>query len=157
MMMDIFFLVPFDKWSCLVMIDDEAFLNCFLIIICPSALLASLDETYHKFVLRNIKLYHRCDFMSAFVKHSLQCLCLRYGTWETVEDNALVFLSETVINGCKYVHHQVVRNQLTVVNISFCCLALFCSVLNFIAKYVACRDVFKTILLNHFLTLRSLA
>ena len=68
-----------------------------------------------------------------------------------------MLLAEAVIHTCKDVDHQLVGDELSVVNEALGCLAKFCSVLDLVAENVACRDVVETILLNHQVALSALA
>ena len=87
------------------------------------------------------------------MEHLLQCLCLWRGTWEAVEDDSFVVFAETVVNVGKDVYHQLIRYELSVVNIALCGLSECCFILDFTAQYVARRDVSEAILRYHLVAL----
>ena len=91
--------------------------------------------------------------MTTLRKHLLQSLSLWSGTWETVEDYTSVILTEAIVYTCEDVNHQLVWNQLTIVDITLSCLTKFCTVLDFVTKYITCRNVTETILLDHLVAL----
>ena len=95
--------------------------------------------------------------MTTLSEHLLQCLGLRDRTGETVEDHAFVLFAEAVVDAGQNVDHQVVGDQLTVVDIFFCCLAQLSAVLDLVAQHVAGRDMFETILSDHLVALCALA
>ena len=95
--------------------------------------------------------------MTTLCEHVLQSLSLWNSTWETIKDYALVLLAKAVVNTCKDIYHELIRDKLTVVNISLGSLAEFCTILDFCAKHVACRNMTETILLNHQIALSTLS
>ena len=157
MVVNTFALVPLDKRSCLVVINVEALLDSLSVVVRASALLTALDKTSHQLVLRNVEFNHGSYLVSALCEHLLQSLSLWDCAREAVEDNALMLFAEAVIHTCEDVYHQLVWDELSVVDKAFSSLAKFCFVLDFVAKNVACRDVVETILLNHQVALSALA
>ena len=108
MVVDTLFLVPLYQRTRLVVVNVEAFLDGLRIVVRASALLTTLDETCHQLVLGNIEFYHRSHTMTALSKHRLQRLCLRYSTWEAIENHSLVLFAKTVIDTCEDAYHEVV-------------------------------------------------
>ena len=86
--------------------------------------------------------------MTALGKHLLQFLCLIYRPWESIEDHTLVLFAKGIIDTCEDVNNQGVGNKHTVVDILLGYLAKFCTVLDFVAKHITCRDVVQTILFD---------
>ena len=157
MIVDAFLLIPFDKRLRLVVIHHEAFFDGLLVVISTSTLLSAQDESLHQFVLWHIQLYHGCHLVATLFQHLLQCLCLWDGTGESIEDYALVRPSERVIHRGEDAHHQIVRNQLSIVDIPLCRLTQFCTFLDLCTKHVTSRDMFQTIFLDEFVALGALA
>ena len=145
-MVNSLFLIPIDKRSRLIMIYRKAFFNGFGIVIRASALLTAPYQTLHQFLFGDVKFNHCRYFVSALSQHLLQSFGLRNGTWEAIEDNALVFFAEAIINTGKDINHQLVRNQLAVINISLGSLAKFCPFPDLITKHITRRNVLETIL-----------
>ena len=133
-----FSLVPLDERSGLVVINVETLLDCLCVVVRATALLTALHETSHQLVLRHVKLNHGSHLVSALCEHFLQSLSLRDSAWEAVEDYALVLLAEAIIHTCEDVDHQLVGDELSVVNEALGSLAKFCSVLNLTTENVAC-------------------
>ena len=150
-------LIPLDEWSCLVVVNVKTLLDSLSVVVRTTALLATLYETCHKLVLRNVKLNHCCYLVSALCKHLLESLCLRDCTGKSVEDNALVLLAEAVVYACEDINHKLIGDKLAVVNKSLGCLAKLCSVLDFVAEHVTSRDMVEAILLDHKVALGALA
>ena len=63
--------------------------------------------------------------------------CLK-AAWETIEDDTCVILTEAVVYTCENVNHQLVWNQLTIVDITLSSLTKLSTVLDFVTKYVTC-------------------
>ena len=151
--MNAFLLIPVDERSSLCMINIETLLDSLLVIIRTAAFLTAVNQASHQLILRNSQLNHRSDLMTTLRKHLLQSLSLWSGTWETIEDYTSVILTEAIVYTCEDVDHQLVWNQLTIVDITLSCLTKFCTVLDFVTKYVTCRNVTETILLDHLVAL----
>ena len=66
-----------------------------------------------------------------------------------------MFLAKAIVYACKNIYHQLIRNELTIVNVSFCSLTKFRTILNFITKYITGRDMTEAILLNHLVALST--
>ena len=139
------------------MVNVETLLDGLFVVVASSALLSAEQEALHQFVFRHVQLNHGCHLVSAFGKHLFQGFCLRDSAGETVEDDTLMLLAETVVNTGEDINHQFIGDELSVVDIAFGCLAQFCSVLDLAAEHVARRDVVETILLNHLVALRAFA
>ena len=157
MVVDAFFRIPVDERGGLCMINIETLLDGLLVVIRAAALLTAIDESGHQFVFGDRKLYHGCHFVSALGKHLLQGLSLGSGTGKTIEYHAGMFFAKTVVDTGQNVNHQFVGNQLPVVNITFGRPAKFRSVLDFVAKHVARRDVTETVFLNQLVALSAFA
>ena len=95
--------------------------------------------------------------MTAVGQHLLQSFGLRDGTWETIEDDSLVILAETIVHTGQDVNHEFVGNQLSLINISLGSLAQFRTVLDFTAQHVTRGDVSQTILCNQPIALGALS
>ena len=67
-----------------------------------------------------------------------------------------MLLAEAVIYACENVNHQLVGDELSVVDKSLGSLAEFCSVLDFSAEHVTSRDMVEAILLDHKVALCAL-
>ena len=66
-------------------------------------------------------------------------------------------LAEAVVDRRQDAHHQVVGNQLALINVALGCLAQLGAVLDLVAQHVARGDVLEAVLLNQFVTLGALA
>ena len=95
--------------------------------------------------------------MSTLSKHLLQGLSLWYGTGESVEYHSCMLLAERVVYAGKNINHQLVRDQLTLVDKLLGSLTQFGIVLNLITEHVACGDMSQSVLLDHLVALRTLA
>ena len=104
-MMQPFFLIPLDQWLCLGVINDQAFLNCLLVVISATTVLTAFDKTGHQLVLGNIQLNHRCHFVTTFIQHFLQCLSLWDRTGKPVKDNTLMTTTKRVVDIGKDADH----------------------------------------------------
>ena len=89
-------LIPFNEWTCLIMIDIKTFLDGLLIVIRTAAQLTAKKKSLHQFILGHIQFYHCCNVVTTFCKHGLQCLSLRNSTGESVEDMLLPPASSSV-------------------------------------------------------------
>src|SRR5574344_705464 len=98
------------------MINIESFFNGFLVIIGTSAQLTTINQTSHQLVLRNSKFNHCSNLMITLGQHFLQSLSLRNCTRETIEDYTFMVFSKSIINTGKDIYHQIIRNQLTVID-----------------------------------------
>ena len=152
-----FALIPLYERCRLCGIHLQTLVYCLLVVVRTTRLLSALYQPFHQLVLRNVELYHRSHVVSAFGKHCLESLSLRYGARESVEDYTLMLLAEAVVNTCKNVYHQRVRYELSVVNVSLGCLAQLRAVLYLIAQHVTGRNMVESILLDHQVTLCALA
>ena len=157
MVVDTLIVVPLDEGSRLAVVNVETLLNRLLVVVGTSALLAALHEARHELVLGNVEFYHGGNLVSALREHLLQSLCLRDGAGEAVENHALVFLAEGVVNAGEDVHHQVVGDELPLVDISLGGLAEVSAVLDFAAQHVARGDMPQAVLLDHEIALGALA
>ena len=144
--MDVLILIPFDERSGLVVVNVEALLYRLLVVVRASALLAALHEAHHQLVLRNVELYHCGNFVSTLVEHLLQSLCLWDSARESVEYHSLMLLAERVVYAGENVYHQLVRNELTLVDVSLGSLAKFSFVFDLISEHVTSRDVSQSVL-----------
>ena len=135
------------------MVDVEALLYRLFVVVGATALFASLDETGHQFVLWHVELYHRSHRVSALGKHRLQGFCLRDGAGESVEDHTCVLLAEAVVDAGEDAYHELVGDELPLVDIAFGGLTKFCSVLYLGTQHVAGGDVPETIFLNQLVAL----
>ena len=138
MVVNILTLIPVNQWRSLVVVNIKALLDCFLVVIRTTALLTTEKQTLHQLILWNKEFNHSCHIVTTLSQHLLQSLCLWDCTWETIEDNTLMLLAKAIVYACKNIYHQLIRNELTIVNVSFCSLTKFCTILNFITKYVTC-------------------
>ena len=138
------------------MIHHETLLDGLLVIIGATTLLTTQDQTAHQLVLGHIELDHRSHLVATLVEHLLQGLCLWNRAGEAVEDHTLVLTTETVVNAGQNADHQVVGDQLTVINILLGCLTQFGTLTDLITEHIARRDMVKTILLNQLVALRAL-
>ena len=66
-----------------------------------------------------------------------------------------MILAETIIYTCKNVNHQLIRNQLTIINVSLSSLSKLRTILNLITENITCRDMTKAILFNHLVALST--
>ena len=117
------------------MIDYETLLDSLLVIIGTTTLLTTKNQALHQFLLGHIKFDHRSHLVATFVEHLLQGLSLWDRTGEAVEDHTLM-VTEGVIYTGKDADHQVVGDQLTVVDITGCGLTQFRALLNLTTKHV---------------------
>ena len=139
------------------MIDHEALLDRLLVVVGTTTLLSTEQETLHQLILGHVELDHRSHLVTTLTEHLLQSLSLWDGTGETIEDHTLVLSTERVIDRCKDRHHQIVGDQLTIVDITLGGLTQFGTVLNLITEHITRGDVVQTVLLYQFVALRSLA
>ena len=142
------FVIPLDERCGLGVIHVEALLDSLLVVVAASRLLSAEQKSLHQLVLGYKQLDHCGYVVSALSEHLLQSLCLWDGTRETIEDNTFVFLAETVIYAGQYVYHQLIGDELSLVDIAFGGLAKLCSVLDFVAQYIASGDVSESVLLD---------
>ena len=156
MMVQSLFLIPLDERLGLRMVYHQALLDGLLIVIGTTTLLAALDEANHQFLLRHVQFYHSCHLVTTIVQHFLQGFSLWNGTGETVKDDALVTTSVRIIHTSQYRNHQVVRNQVALVDKALGGLTQFCTLLDFITQHIARRDVSQAIVFYHQIALRSL-
>ena len=138
-------------------IDTQALADGLLIVVGTTALLATQQEALHQLVLGDIELNHRCHLVAAFREHLLQGLGLRDGAGEAIEDDALVLASEGIIDGSQDVNHQLIGDELALVDEALGCLTKFRAVLDLVAEHIARGDMTETVFLNHHVALRSLA
>ena len=153
---DAFLLIPVDKRSCLGVIYIETLLDSLLVVVRTTTLLATINQASHQLILRNSQLNHSSHLVTTLSQHFLQSLSLWSSTWETIEDNTLVILTETIIYASEDINHQFIRNQLTIVDVPLSSLTEFCTVFDFITQYVTCRNVTETIFLDHLVALCAL-
>ena len=66
-----------------------------------------------------------------------------------------MLFTKAIIYACEDVDHQLVWNQLTIVDITLSSLTKFCTVLDFITEYITCRNVTETIFLDHLVALST--
>ena len=118
------------------MIDYKAFFDGLRVIIGTTTLLPTQDEAFHQFILWHVELNHRCHFVTTLVEHLLQGLCLWDGTGESVEDDTFMLTSERIIHRGKNADHQIVGNQLSVVDIALGGLTEFRTVFDFRTKHI---------------------
>ena len=138
------------------MVDHEAFLYGFLVVVGAAALLPAQDEAFHQLVLGHLQVEHEGHGLSAFGQHLFQGLGLGDGAWEAVEDDAFRVL-EAVEHAGQDVYHQRVGDELSLVYVAFGGLAQFGAVLYLGTQHVSRRDVVDAILLYYSLALCSLA
>ena len=141
MVMQSLLLIPLNQRLSLRVINDQTLLNRLLVIIGTTTLLSALDKTSHQLILRNVQLYHRSHLVATLLQHFLQSLSLRDGAGETVEDNTLVSTPERVIDTGKDTDHQLVGNQLTVVDESLSRLTQLGTFLNLITQHITSGDM----------------
>ena len=137
------------------MIYLEALLYRLLVVVGTSALLTALYEALHEFFLGYVQLYHCSNLVTTLLEHLLQSLCLRYGTWETVEYHSFVTSSVSVVHVSQYRNHQLVGNKIAAVNIAGSEFSQLCTFLYLATQHVSCRDVSQSVVLYHQLTLCS--
>src|SRR5574344_382835 len=153
--MNTFLLIPIDERSSLCMIYIETLLDSLLVIIRATAFLTTVDQTSHQLILRNSQLNHGSNLMTTLSQHLLQSLSLWSGTWKTIKNHTLMLFTKAIIYACENVDHQLVWNQLTIVDITLSSLTKFCTVLDFITEYIPCRNVTETIFLDHLVALST--
>ena len=134
--MNTLLLVPLDKWHCLRVVNHETLLDGLLIIVGTAALLTTQNEALHQLVLGNIKLNHSSNLVATLVEHLLQGLGLWDGAGETVEDNTLAITSEAIVNRSENAYHQIVGDQLSLLDIAGSSLTQLGTILNFTTKYI---------------------
>lgn len=141
MMMDAFLVVPVDERGSLAVIDGEALLDGLLVVVGAAANLSAVYQTCYQLFLRYREFYHRCYLVSTLVEHLLQGFSLLDGTWETIEDDTLVVFSIAVIDRSQDVDHQVIGDELTVVDIFLGCFAQFRSFFYLVAEHITGGDM----------------
>ena len=117
------------------MINKKTFLDSLFIVIGTTGIFTTFDEAGHQFVFRYIQVKHNAYSLISFSKHFLQSLCLCNRTGETVEDYTFAVF-EAVEYTCKDINHQFIRDQLTLIDITFSCFAQFCAVFDFCTQHV---------------------
>ena len=157
MVVQTFLLVPFNQGLSLRVIDHEALFDSLLVVVGTSALLSAQNQALHQFIFGHGQFNHGSYLVATLVEHLFQGLCLWDRAGETIEDDTLVLTSERVVYRCQDAYHQVVGNQLTVVDIALSRLAKFCTLLDFCTKYITCRDMLQSIFFNQFVALCALA
>ena len=156
MIMDALLVVPVDERLCLGVIHHETLLDRFLIIIGTATLLSAQDETLHQLILGHVEFDHRGHLVATLAEHLLQRLSLRDGTGEAIEDHPLV-IAERVVDSGQDAHHQIVGDQLSLVDVAGGSLAQLRALLYLSPQHIAGGDVVQTILLNHLVALCALA
>ncbi len=116
-----------------------------------------MDQTLHQLVLGHVEFNHRSYAITTFIEHLFQGLSLRNRAGETIKDHTFAVTSERIIDRSENAYHQIVGNQLTIVDIPSSSLAEFGSLLDFTTKHVTRRNMVQTVLLNHLITLCALA
>ena len=94
--------------------------------------------------------------MFTFGQHLLQSLSLSNRTGETIKDNTFTGRQAVVLAG-KYTNHQVVGDELTVVDVALSNRAQLCTVLDLSTQHITCANVTHTILLNNHVTVGTLS
>ena len=157
MIMDAFLPIPLYERGGLAMVDIQTLLDGLLVVVGSATLLPTEHQTLHQLFLGDIKLNHGCHLVPTLRQHLLQCLGLGNRAGKAVEDDALVLLAETVVDAGKDVNHQLIGNELSLVDISLGRLAKFRPVLNLTAQHIPRGDMPETILSNHLIALRAFA
>ena len=150
-------LIPVDERGGLCVIHGETLLYRLLVVVRASLFLTAVEQSCHEYILWCVELNHGGNRVSALGEHLLQSLSLWDGAWESVKYHALMLLAKAVVNAGKYVYHQFVGDELSLVDECLSRLAQFSTVFDFAAEHVACRDMTEAILLNHQFALCSLA
>ena len=138
------------------MVDGEALADSLFVVVGASALLSAQDEAVHQFVFGHFEVQHDAYFLTPLGQHLLQRFGLGDGAGKSVEDDALRVL-QPVERGGQDVYDEVVRQQLTLVNVALGRLAQFGAGFDFGTQHVARRNVVDTILGYDSLTLCALA
>ena len=71
-----------------------------------------LHSDIDQLILRNSELNHGSNLVATLREHLLQSLSLWCGTWETIEDDTCVILTEAVVYASEDVDHQLVWNPM---------------------------------------------
>ena len=123
MIMYSFLLIPLDEGLCLGVIHHETLLDSLLIVISTATQLSTQDEALHQLILRHVEFNHSSHTVTTLTEHLFQGFCLRNSTGEAIEDHTFVLTSERIVDRGQDAYHQIVGNQLTIVNETFGCLA----------------------------------
>ncbi len=140
------------------MVNVKAFLDSLLVIVAAATHLSAFHQSVNKFLLGNLKtclLYTAC---ASFLEQCLESFGLCYGAGKSIEDHAILCLLFVVINHfCKNVDHELIGDELPLIDESFGCLAKLGTALDVVAQHVASRNVKQLVVFNQFLALGALA
>ena len=110
--------------------------------------LGPVAYAFHNHLVRNHDADNGAYFFGFLCQNGVQCLCLCYGAWESVQKEAIYAFHAGEL-GFYHSFHHLIRNEFAVFDKGFCLEAEFRACLDFLAEQVTGGDVVKPVPLCH--------